>query len=140
MSNKSDRFTSQDRKSQVYSDFLTNLNSHPESKDITRFVNEHAVIRSIKNLMLTNRGERLFQPGLGSDINRLLFEPMGTSTANILSNIIQDAIAQHEPRAKVLQVEVIPNYDKNLYTVNIAILVVNKQQPTTFNILLTRVR
>lgn len=137
---KADRFTSQDRKTQVYSDFLTNFNAHPESKDITRFVNEHAVIRSIKNLMLTNRGERLFQPKLGSDITRLLFEPMGPSTANILSNTIQDTITQHEPRAKVLQVDVVPNYDKNLYSVNIAILVINKQQPTTFNVLLTRVR
>lgn len=137
---KADRFTSQDRKTQVYSDFLTNLNAHPESKDITRFVNEHAVIRSIKNIMLTNRGERFFQPKLGSDITRLLFEPMGPSTANILSNIIRETITLHEPRAKVLEVEVIPNYDRNLYTVNIAILCINKQQPTTFNVLLTRVR
>lgn len=137
---KADRFTTQDRKNQIYSDFLTDLNVHPESGDITRYVNETAVIRSIKNLILTNRGERLYQPTIGSDVSRLLFEPMGPSTANILSTTIQETITTHEPRAKVLQVEVVPNYDRNLYTVNIAILVINKQTPTTFNVLLTRVR
>lgn len=137
---RSDRFTSQDRKTQVYSDFLTDLNTHPVSDDIVRYVNENAVIRAIKNLIMTKRTERLYQPSIGGDIERMLFEPMGDATALTIASLVRETIANHEPRAKVLKVDVIPNYDKGSYTIGVTILVINKSEPVTFTTLLTRVR
>lgn len=140
MTTKADRFTPLDAKNQVYSDFLTNLNPHPVSGDVVRFVNEQAVIRSIKNLLSTNKGERLYQPNIGSNINKLLFEPMGDSTAIEISTLIRETITTFEPRAKVLQVTSIPQYEANRYVINITILVINKPEPVNFNVTLTRVR
>ena len=137
---RADRITATDIKTQIYSDFLADLVPHPVSKDVLRFVNEHAVIRSIKNIVLTDKGERLYQPSLGSDIKKMLFEPMLPATAELISQYIQDAIQQHEPRAKVLDIEVEPDYNNNLYRVSMTFMIINKEDPITLNITLDRVR
>ena len=135
-----DKFTASDKQNQIYSDFLTNLSSHPASNDIVRFVNENAVTRSIKNLMLTDKGERLFQPKIGSNIRRMLFEPMGPATATAISSYVSDTIEKYEPRAKVIRIDVIPNYDRNAYVISIVYFIINKQEPVTTEITLYRVR
>lgn len=137
---KKDRFTQSDRKEQIYSDFLVDLNPHPASGDIVRFVNETAVIRSVKNLILTNPGERLYQPKIGSDINKLLFEPMDANIAQTIASVVSTTIENYEPRAKVISVDVVPKYDENYYSVSVVFMVVNKQEPVTVNVSLTRVR
>lgn len=137
---RADRFTQTSVTQQVYSDFLTNLNRHPVSADIVRFVNEQAVIRSIKNLLNTDRGERLYQPNIGSNIRKLLFEQMGVGIENELSAAIRETITEHEPRAKVLDLLVQADYDNNKYVITVSVLIVNKQDPVTFNVALTRVR
>lgn len=141
MSTRSDKFTQSSAKvSQRYSDFLVNLNPHPVIKDIVRYVDEMAVGRAIKNLLLTNRGERLYQPRIGSDIRQMLFEPMGSASAELISTYIQQTIREHEPRAILQSVNVEPNYEQNQYSVTITYMVINKSDPTTINLTLERVR
>jgi phage baseplate assembly protein W len=93
--NNKDSYNQIDRKKEIYSDFLTDLNPHPDMKDVVRFIDENAVKRSIKNLILTNKYERLYQPEIGSDINKILFEPMVNSTAQILTKYIRETIENH---------------------------------------------
>ena len=72
-----DRYSAQRPKNQaLYSDFLTNFNAHPDSKQLMTVKDEVAVMRSIKSLLLTNKYERLFQPSLGSNLRNFLFEDM----------------------------------------------------------------
>lgn len=137
---RADKYSPTDRKDQIYSDFLSNLNPHPVSGDITRFVNEQAVIRSIKNLIMTNRGERLYQPTIGSNIRKMLFEPMGSAAATEIASLVRETIEQHETRARLLDIQVLPQYEQNRYVVNITIIIINKSDPVNFNITLTRVR
>lgn len=127
-------------KNQIYSDFLNDLTPHPIVKDIVKYTNENAVSRSIRNLLLTNRGERLYQPDIGSDINRMLFEPMSEGIGELISTYITNTINTYERRAKVLNIKAIPDYDNNLYTVFITYMIINKQEPITLNISLRRVR
>jgi phage baseplate assembly protein W len=135
-----DRFQNSDTKNQVYSDFLNDLNPHPITGDVVRYVNENAVNRSIRNLIFTNRGERLYQPNLGGDIYKILFEPMSTAVSQLLSQTIDSLIRDHEPRAKVLAIDVAPDYDGNAYMVTIQYMIINRQNPITLNVTLTRVR
>lgn len=137
---RADRITTTSVQDQIYSDFLTDMVPHPVSKDVLRFVNEHAVIRSIKNLVMTDQGERLYQPDLGSNIKRMMFEPMVESTAEIISQYIQETIDVYEPRAKVLDISVVPDYNNNLYAVTLSFMIINKEDPVTLNITLDRVR
>lgn len=140
MVTRADKNTPLSNQDQVYSDFLSNLNPHPVAKDIVKFINERAISRSIRNLLATNRGERLYQPDIGSDISNLLFEPMSDGLATSISNLIYDTLNQYEPRAKVLSISVVPNYDRNLYDVTITFMIINSQEPFTLNVALDRVR
>lgn len=135
-----DRFTESDPKNQIYSDFLNDLNPHPVTGDVVRLTNENAVNRSIRNLINTNKGERLYQPDIGSDIFKMLFEPMSGGVAELLSTTIQRTIDDYEPRAKVLSVYVSPDYENNAYGVTINYMIINRQTPITLNVTLTRVR
>ena len=61
-------------KQRFYSDIDLRFIPQPGTKDISLSYDEQAVIRSVKNLLLTKPYERLFQPDLGSEIDALLFE------------------------------------------------------------------
>lgn len=137
---RADGYTQTDRTQEIYSDFLPNINPHPQTGDIVRYVNENAVKRSIRNLILTNKGERLFQPKLGSAINSLLFEPMDSITATTIKDTITQAITNHEPRCKLISVDVVANEPKQAYFVNVQFMVINNQSVQQTTIALYRVR
>ena len=140
MVTRADKNTPLLNQDQIYCDFLTDLNPHPVSKDIVKFINERAVARSVRNLLSTNRGERLYQPEIGSDITSLLFEQMTDGMATTISNLIYATLERYEPRAKILRLSVVPIYDRNLYDVTITFMIINSQEPFTLNIALDRVR
>lgn len=137
---RADRITELSNKDEVYSDFLVNLNPHPVSGVLLRFANEKAVTRAIRNLILTNKGERLYQPDIGSSIRAMLFEPMSQFAANTIRKIIEDCITKYEPRAKILNVQVAPYEDLNRYVVTIVYILINKPDPISVNITLQRVQ
>jgi uncharacterized protein len=135
-----DKFDKASTKFQVYSDFLNDLTPHPVVKDIVRYTNEASVNRSIRNLLRTNRGERLYQPDIGSDLQQLLFEPMIESTGDLIRKFVQNTITNYEPRAKVLNVEVKAYEESNAYLVTIYYMLINKQDPVQLTVTLDRVR
>lgn len=135
-----DRFEANDRKNQIYSDFLNDLNPHPVIKDIVRYTNEASVSRSIRNLISTNKGERLYQPDVGCDINKLLFEQMDGAIADLISIAVSETVRIHEPRAKIVKVDVIPSYDENAYVINIFYMIINRKDPVSLTVTLSRVR
>jgi phage baseplate assembly protein W len=135
-----DRFSASSTKNQVYSDFANDLTPHPVVKDVLRYVNENSVNRSIRNLVFTARGERLYQPDVGCDITKMLFEPMSNGVAELISSTVQKVISDYEPRAKVIEVNALPDYENNAYQVIIQYMIINRQNPITLNVSLTRVR
>jgi phage baseplate assembly protein W len=99
-----------------------------------------AVINSIKNLVLTNHYERPFQPELGCNVSKLLFENLDFVTAASLEREIQQTINNFEPRASVYRVRAIPDYDNNGFTVDMEFLIRNRTEPITITFFLDRVR
>lgn len=124
----------------VSSDFMTNFNRHPESDQLVRIVNSEAVKRSIRNLILTQRRERMFQPRVGCDIQSLLFEPMTKETAAVLKDTILQTIRTYEKRALEPDVAVIADDFNNSYSVFIVFQVINNTDPINISINLNRVR
>ena len=51
-----------------------------------------AVKNNIRNLLLTNRGERVFQPLLGLNLRQFLFEQITPDTVFAIQNDIRDTI------------------------------------------------
>jgi phage baseplate assembly protein W len=124
----------------AYSDLDLNFTIHPVKKDINRYTNETAVVNSIKNLILTNHYERPFQPDVGSNVRRLLFENMDTITATTLKKEIEQTIKNYEPRANISNIAVSPDYENNGFKVYMEFYVVNRTTPITINFFLERIR
>ncbi len=124
----------------VYSDFHKDLAPIPGRGDIARRLNENSVRESIKNLILTDRGERLFQPNLGSDIRASLFENVTPTTIILLKDKVREVLNAYEPRCNLLDVEVLGDIDTNAITVNVVFNVINSEAPQSISIGIDRVR
>ena len=124
----------------AYSDFYNNFNVHPETGSLVRNLNDAAVKRSIRNLILTETGDRLFQPNIACNINSLLFENISSFIADNIKIKIEEIIGMHESRAKILQTIVVPNEVQNSYEIAIIFEVINSTTPSTVNLTLYRVR
>jgi phage baseplate assembly protein W len=124
----------------LYSDFYSDLDTHPDKKDLLSHINEESVRRSIKNILLTNRGERLFNPTFGSNLRSLLFENITPVTESLIREQIETSINNFEPRARLLKVLVTGLEDENAYNVSIVFTTINTLEPITMNVFLNRVR
>ena len=123
-----------------YSDLDLKFTKHPIKKDIVLSVDDQAVIRSVRNLILTNHFERPFHPEIGSNVLKLLFEPITPLTANYLQREIEDTIKNFEPRVTLQEVIVQVNPDNNSYQAIISFFINNQVQPITTNLVLQRLR
>jgi phage baseplate assembly protein W len=123
-----------------FKDLDLNFQIHPIRKDINLHKNEIAIINSVKNLILTNHYERPFQPELGSNIRRLLFENVDSFMAAQIEREIQETVTNFEPRVRVTKVVATVSPDENRYNVEMEFFVVNNPNPITINFFLERVR
>lgn len=137
---RADRYTPVEGSATLYQDWFTKVLFENDTKDASMVQNEDAVKQSIINIMLTNIGERLYNPTFGSEINKLLFENVTPQTTSTLINLIRTSIENFEPRARVLDVIASPLPDNNAYTVSIVFSVINKTEPIYLEFLLNRVR
>lgn len=134
------RNTQTARIEEVYSDFSTPFLVDPNKLDLVADVNEDAVKTSIKNILLTDRGERLFNPTFGSDIRSLLFENITPQTESSIREYIELSINNFEPRANIIDVVVSALPEANAYAVTIVFSVINRSEPIVLDILLNRIR
>ena len=133
-------FTAKSKKITLYQDFKKTLEKSPVSADLTVLKDEDAVKESIKNLILTDRGERLMQPDLGGNISGMLFENITPATLVLIQNNIRTTIDLYEPRAELIDVIASSNIDDNVVKVEIAFYITNVQQPITLDVFLERTR
>jgi phage baseplate assembly protein W len=140
MSTRADRFTQLEKIPDLFSDFLTDLTPHPITKDVMRVRNDVSVKQSIKNLILTNYGERLFQSTIGCNISGSLFEPNDSFLFDNIESSIRKAILYNEPRATVLDVRVQALSDGHSVGVSVLFSLINSMEPQSLDIILRRVR
>jgi len=126
----------------LYSDLRKDLFLNPVNSDVSRYTDEDSIKESIKNLLLTDVGERLFNPTLGSNIRRMLFENiLYPETEYILKDLIRTTIENFEPRCNIISINVSNLFnDQNSATITIMFSVINIQTPITLNVVLNRVR
>ena len=109
----------------IYGDIIENMAQNPVTDDVGMAINATAVKDSINGLLLTDKGERLYQPEVGGNIKRLLFENADPFIALELKTEIQATIINDEPRAVLNYVKVQPDIDNNSYYITISFFVIN---------------
>jgi phage baseplate assembly protein W len=124
----------------LYKDLDFTFSSHPQTKDVLKKIDVNSVKQSLKMLLFTNMGERLFQPETGSKIYGLLFEPLDPITTQALRRSIENTIETFEPRITLDLVDVIPVEEENSYTISIYFTVNGVNQPTSLTVTLERLR
>lgn len=135
-----DKNTSANRPKEIYSDFLANFNAHPNTGALLKRTDADAVKRAMRNLLLTDAGDRFFQPNLGSNVNRYLFENATEVTKNNLRESIINTLKNYEPRANVIDVVVALSDDEYSYIIDIYFNIINNPTVVVFNVQLDRVR
>jgi phage baseplate assembly protein W len=127
-------------KAAIFSDFFTDFSRSPTSGMLNKKTNEDAVKQSIRNLLLTDKYERPYQPELGSNIQGMLFENWTPSMAEIMKNHIQNVFDNHEPRAELVNCVVHPTVDNASIVVKIYFRLINSENTVEFDVILKRVR
>ena len=94
------------RPERVYADLDLAFERHPIYNDVRPVKDIDAVKNSVKNLLLTNRGERPFQPNLGSGLFDLLFENSNPYTIQAVRSKIIDMLTSYEPRINQVKVSI----------------------------------
>ena len=101
------------RLSKGFIDVSASFQVNPINNDVIVVRNENAIARAVRNLILTIPGEKPFQPNVGSNVSRLLFENLDLITANSIETEIANTINNFEPRVNLTGVSVTPNFDSN---------------------------
>jgi hypothetical protein len=123
-----------------FRDLDLNFAIHPITKDVNIYKAEYAVINSVKNLILTNHFEKPFQPEVGSNLRRLLFENIDSIIAAQIEREIEETITNFEPRVQISSVVAVHAPDENGYKVRLEFFVINNPDPITINFFLERIR
>ena len=121
-----------------YVDFDMDFDKHPAHGDLTQVKKTTAINRSLRNILNTDQGERLFQPDIDGGLGPLLFENFNDLTTSRIESKIRQAIGKFEPRADVQSINVIPNPRENAYQVNIVYIPDNDIRETTIEVYLER--
>jgi phage baseplate assembly protein W len=123
-----------------YSDLDLDFAKNPLSLDVNIKTDVDAVKRSIKNLIIPGRYERLFQPDLSAGVSGLLFEQLTPGTKNTIETRIRQTIQKNEPRANLRNVQVLEDFDNNELRVTVDFTVVNISRPVNLEFTLRRLR
>ena len=123
-----------------YSDLDLDFAKNPLSLDVNVKTDVDAVKRSIKNLIIPGRYERLFQPDLSAGVSGLLFEQLTPGTKNTIETRIRQTIQKNEPRANLRNVQVLEDFDNNELKVTVDFTVVNISRPINLEFTLRRLR
>ncbi len=126
---------------QTFKDLSITFKKHPVSDDLVTVKDNAAIIQAITALLLTNKGERLFQPELGSDLRSLLFQPLDYGAAALIRGKIRDCITKYEPRVFVNDIICNPDMENDGYNVELYYTIIGRDdRPIATEFFLERTR
>ena len=99
--------------SQGFKDISMSFQANPLNNDLIGLKNENAIARSVKNIIFTVPGEKFFNENFGSEVTTSLFENMTEITASAIEDQIRQSINNYEPRVRLTDVIVEPNFENN---------------------------
>jgi phage baseplate assembly protein W len=128
------------KKLSLFSDLHKDMTQNPLTEDLSLKRDEEAVKESIKNLILTNRGERLMQPLIGGNVQAMLFENNTPAIIKLIQEQIKTVIREYEPRATLIDVIVRSSIDESTVEVDVYFYINNVAEPISVTVFLERIR
>jgi phage baseplate assembly protein W len=137
---RADRQTETAVQQEFFSDFSIDFSKNPVTGALARLTNENAVKQSIKLLVLSTMGEWPHANRLGSQVNRLLFDPNDNITASAVDITVREVIKNYEPRVDIVNVAVTSKETDHAFKVDIIFSLKNSTAMHSVAVLLKRVR
>lgn len=128
------------KKTEFFSDFMTSFAKTPVGDQLAKVTNERSINQSLKNIILTDTGERLFQPNFGSNVRALLFENTVESNLSTIEFYIKQSIENNEKRINLLGVSVDTSENESELIISVVYNTINNPEPILFTYILKRVR
>ena len=128
------------RSSRIYKDLNLDFSFNSATKDIQKITDVEAVKRSVRNLINLNHYEKPFHPEIGSNLRAMLFENITPQMSHAIQKEISLLLENFEPRAKLVQVSTMPEFDKNAYSATISFYVQNSPDRVVVESFLERIR
>jgi phage baseplate assembly protein W len=114
--------------------------SNPSRTDIYKKEDAAAVKQAVKNLLMTNFGEKPFQPFFGADLQSLLFDLADETINDSIDIAIRTAVKLYEPRASIRKIGVRALPDNNSVSVYVEFLIINTEEVVTLDTTISRLR
>ena len=111
---------------QTFKDFNLNFKPHPITEDLQVLKDSADIRQSIKSLLLTKKGERLFKSDIGTGLYDLLFEPLDFGTAAMIRDEVYTVLSKYETRVKVAELTVDLNFEDNGYDISLSYVVIGR--------------
>lgn len=128
------------KEKELYADFRKDFEQNPINDDLSRITNERAVEDSIRNLIMTDPGERLMQPNIGCGVRKMLFDLITPDALLRIRDMVTLTIESYEPRVILQSVNVTASLDSNYVVITIHYTMINTEEAKTLTVTLERVR
>ena len=126
---------------ETFKDLSVTFKKHPVTNDLVTVKDKAAIVQSITSLLFTIKGERPFQPDLGSDLYRSLFEPLDYATAGVIRSQVVDVLKKYEPRIRIDDINAIVDVENNGYSLELYYTIVGRDDtPVAVEFFLERTR
>jgi phage baseplate assembly protein W len=122
-----------------FSDLSLNAILHPNKKDLLPLKDVDAIKQAVKILVLTNFGERPFEPFFGGNVTAQLFENTDPYTAQALKDSV-NRVLKKEPRIFVNDVIINFQPDNNAIGIIIYFIIIGAEEIETLTLTLNRTR
>lgn len=126
-------------RTRVYSD-IDLLFKAKGNGDLYKKKDAASVKQAVKNLVMTNFHEKPFQPFFGANIRNMLFELADNDLDYVITEDIKQAIANFEPRAEVLSINVSTLPDNNSLGVTLEFRVKSTSENVVLETSISRLR
>ena len=126
---------------ETFKDLSVTFKKHPVTNDLVTVKDKAAIVQSITSLLFTIKGERPFQPDLGSDLYKSLFEPLDYATAGVIRSQVVDVLKKYEPRIRIDDINAIVDVENNGYSLELYYTIVGRDDtPVAVEFFLERTR
>lgn len=111
-----------------------------ELGDIYKKFDVGAVLQAVKNIVLTDKGEKPFNPDFGVGVSNQLFELNDSVTRNRISRQLQNNVLYYEPRVSINSIEIRSREDTYELSISIELVIRNTNEVVNFTTYVNRLR
>lgn len=124
----------------LFSDLNISFKAHPVTGNLYLVKDKESIKQSIKNLVLTNKFEVLFDPDIFSNVTYSLFENIDSADLVFLKEGIENVLNNYEPRCYIQDIRYKDDMENNGFYIEIIYLPLNSVTLETVEVFLERLR